>query len=276
MAGQIVLELASGPLTLEPGGAPMAATLVVRNDGDVVDEVVLHVEGLDSAWFTLAEQSVRLFPGEHQEVSLTVHAPVDAEAGPRVFRVVGASRARPTDSAALTVAVQVNRVTGPGAATLDLLPIRQRVRGSRAASYVVRVRNQDNAPLALRLVAIDPLDALTLHVDPDLVVVPAGGETTARLRATPRHRVLTGIERVFEFALSGVADDDPVAPPLARVSGQLVDAPWLVPFGQLLARPTRGLLLGALPLLVAAVVAAWFVVDRASAPVAYRPDLRRQ
>jgi hypothetical protein len=259
MAAEAPLELSSTTVAVEPGGNVVAATLLVRNTGDVVDEIVLHLEGLDPSWFSLSVSAVRLFPGEDQAVQLELKAPPTATAGPHAFRVAATSRARPTDATTIDATLTVARLTGAGLVAAELLPFRRKVRGPRTASYLVRLHNQSNGDLPLRLIATDPLEQLALRIDDELLIVPAGGEASTRLHARARHRPLAGPERGYEFGLVGVADDEPLAPPLVRISGQLSHSPWLPAMGQLLVRPTSGLIMRALPLLLAAALVAWFL-----------------
>jgi hypothetical protein len=47
MAGRIGLELGETQFTVEPGGAAPTATVLVRNDGSLVDQFLVRIGGLD-------------------------------------------------------------------------------------------------------------------------------------------------------------------------------------------------------------------------------------
>src|SRR5438105_958130 len=88
MVAEIGLALSETEVFAPPDGAPVGVTLIVRNDGALVDEVRLHVEGLDPAWVRLSSDSLRLLPGSQTDVHLEVQVPAGAPAGWSPFRVI--------------------------------------------------------------------------------------------------------------------------------------------------------------------------------------------
>src|SRR5919202_1061350 len=130
MATRIRLSLSEAALAAQPDGAPVGATLVVRNDGTLVDEVRLHVEGLDPAWYQLSPPSLRLLPGGQADVRLEVQVPAGASAETLAFRVVATAQSAPDEPVAVDATLEV-AATGPGGLELTLHP--QRVAARRVA-----------------------------------------------------------------------------------------------------------------------------------------------
>ncbi|MGH2356373.1 MAG: FixG Ig-like domain-containing protein, partial [Chloroflexota bacterium] len=271
------LALSQTVFAAEAGGPPLAATLVVHNRSEVVEQFSLAVEGLDPDWYELAPPSLSLFPGEQAEARLLVHPPDAAAGGRYPFHVVAtpstantsapssatagsttsvtASQSPATPAMAATVAATLEIAT-VDAAELTLAPSRQRAR--REATYTVRLANHGNAAHSFRLLAADPAEALRYRCEPEDVTVPAGGEATARLHVRARHTALTGPARAFPFTVTVARSEDSLATPLAEAAGELVRAP-LVPFLAALPVAGRQAAVLAIPILALLAVAAWIM-----------------
>ena len=74
------------------GGAATAGHHLGRDAGRVVDEVSLHVDGLDPSWYRLEPEQLSLFPGAGETATLSVQLPPEAVAGSYPCRVLAASR----------------------------------------------------------------------------------------------------------------------------------------------------------------------------------------
>ncbi|HEX8968069.1 MAG TPA: hypothetical protein VF937_09330, partial [Chloroflexota bacterium] len=220
------IELSPALATLDPGGPPTTLRVTVYNGSPIVDQFTLSVDGLETDWFSLTPGSASLFPGEQAEFQIEVHAPPTATAGQRAFRVVATSRDNPSESSSASGAVDVAAGNlAPGVLApleLTIAPQRRLARGRSSAHYTLELNNQRNEDLFVQLVATDPNAQLDLSFGPQRLLVPAGSSATASLDARARHGFLTGQPRTFEFAVQAIPADDPLQPPLSRVSGELV------------------------------------------------------
>src|SRR5919202_370702 len=107
MAAGIRLALSETELVAPPDGAPVGATLVVRNDGTLVDEVRLHVEGIDPGWVHLSPATLRLLPGSQADVRLEAQVPAGTLAGLFPFRVVATAQSAPLEPAVVEASLEV-------------------------------------------------------------------------------------------------------------------------------------------------------------------------
>lgn len=261
MTDHIWLDVSLTQLAAQPGGPPVSAVLVARNDGPLVDELVLGVAGLDTAWYTLSQPSVSLMPGASANVRLELRIPLDTPTGHHPFHVHASSTADPSQSADVEAALEVATI---GSFEVEVLPARATAR--RSALYAVRLRNSSNADRAVRLMATDEADALRYRLEPDQVVLAAGAEATASLRVEPISSRWAGRSQAFQFKLIVLPADDPTSPPLAARSGEFVQAP-LVPVLMTGLAGARWWAMLAIPLLVAIALLVWVVEAPGTPPV---------
>src|SRR6185437_5445614 len=68
----------------------------ITNSGQIVDQYVLSITGLDESWYTLTPPSVSLFPGAAANAELILHPPAGvATAGDYPFSVIATSASNP-------------------------------------------------------------------------------------------------------------------------------------------------------------------------------------
>jgi hypothetical protein len=150
----------------------------------VVDEVSLHVEGLDPSWYRLEPERLNLFPGASGTATLSLQLPEPAVAGRYPFRVLATLREAGGAPAGVDVSLDV---PATGAIALILEPTRRIA--NREARYTARLSNPGNAVRTLRLDATDPESALEFGLTPaDLMLAPgesASAEVRVRERAAP-------------------------------------------------------------------------------------------
>jgi hypothetical protein len=244
------------PATFAPAvaGGPLVAAITVRNGAGVVDEIALHLEGLDPSWYQLEPQRFNLFPDAEGVATLTLSIPEGVPAGTFPFRLVAVSRQAPDAPVTAEASLAVAAVSQLG---LMLVPPRRRATGE--ASFVARLRNDGNDVVALHLDATDPDEALRFAIRPaDLTLAP--GETASvDVRARLRRRRLTGRDRSHPFAV-GAYDATPGqidgAEPLTTAPGEIVQAP-LWPFLSVISLSLRQAAMLGLLLLLPLAVLGW-------------------
>jgi hypothetical protein len=262
VSDRIRVELAPLSVEVVAGGSTASIAIVVRNDSAIVDEFGLRVDGLDSDWYSLSRPSVSLFPGEQSELHLELRVPPAAAGGTYPFTVVATSRDNPAESTLASAACEVT-TAAQTAIVLTIVPPRQLVRGRGRAAYTLRLANPRHAPMPVQILVSDAEQQLDLHVGPERLVVPAGGEATATVEARPRRGLLFGQGRSFVYSTSILPDDDPSAPPYAVGTAELAQAPVLPLLGVVAGLP--GGLQRRLPLVLGGLAALalllWFLAS---------------
>jgi hypothetical protein len=192
--GRIGILLASTEFAVAPDES-VAIPLILFNQGLEGDVVTLSVEGIPMGWIFASSASTPLSPGQHQEVTLTIHPPRSGEvgAGRHPFKIRAASQAVPGQMAVADCILTIATFTEFRS---ELRP--QQIEAGQPAR--VMVENQGNVPQAFTLTWQSPDDSLEFAPAPSQEYHVAPGEmTTAEFSAKPRSRPLFGRERAWPF-----------------------------------------------------------------------------
>jgi hypothetical protein len=237
--------------------------LAVVNQGPVVDQFGLLVEGLDPAWYTVKTASVNLVPGAAGMLELDIHLPDghDALAGTHEVTLRVLSREAPTAPAVVYVTIDVIALGGVEA---TLTPQRVAIGWRGEGRYALTIANRGNSDLLLDLAARQADDTLVLRLEPDRVSLPHGGSAEARVVAVPRKRPVVALARSHPFsvealpAVSAPEAETAALEPVATTNGELVYRPPLATLAALPLGLQRLLMaLAALALLAALLI--WFL-----------------
>jgi hypothetical protein len=193
--GRIGILLASTEFAVAPDES-VTIPLVLFNQGLEGDVITLSVEGIPTGWVMASSASTPLSPGQHQEVTLTIHPPRSGEvgAGRHPFKISAASQAVPGQMAVADCILTIATFTEFSS---ELRP--QQIEAGQPAR--VMVENQGNIPQAFTLTWQSPDDSLEFAPAPSQEFHIAPGEmTTAEFSAKPRSRPLFGRERAWPFA----------------------------------------------------------------------------
>jgi hypothetical protein len=200
--GRIGLLLGATEFPVAPGES-VSIPLTLFNQGLEGDVVNLAVEGIPSSWVSASAASVRLSPGQQQEVSLTIQPPRsgDGGAGRHPFRILATSQAAPGQVAAADCVLTIATFTQ---FNTKLRP--PRIEAGEPARVVVE--NRGNIQQAFTLTWQSPDDGLEFEPAPTQELRIAPGEVhMAEFRAKPRSRPLLGRERVWPFTARVQAAD---------------------------------------------------------------------
>ncbi|MGH2354651.1 MAG: hypothetical protein ACRDI2_16325 [Chloroflexota bacterium] len=227
MPDQVPVELNPSKIEIEPGAAPVQATVTIQNLGDVVEQYNVEVDGLDSEWFTAPVAAVGLFPGDQEQVRISFHPPKreGMRAGAYPFRVVVRGR----NGIQEIGADGVLDVRGTAIFRLDMTPRRQTARGK--GSYRLKVINSGGVDVELGLEARDAEEACTFAFRDEAPSVAAGKTGEVPFTVRPKSRPWVGQERSYEFMITA-------RPQNARgqsqsVSGQFTHRPLFRDWGWL-------------------------------------------
>ena len=149
-------------------------TIQVRNDSDVIEQVVCSMPELNERWYEVSPLALNLFPGELGELRLTLALPRSFPAGRHELNASISGRVR-GQTLLQPVAIDVDPlfdmllVTNPSVIT-----------ARRRGRYLVTLQNRGNIPVEMAVRASDSEAALTLELDrPVLTVEPNEQQTTA-------------------------------------------------------------------------------------------------
>ena len=119
-----------------------AFTLQVRNDSDVIEQIVCTVPGLDPAWYEVSPVALNLFPGDVGEVRLTLALPRTFPAGRHELHASDRRPGARPDAAAAGWSSTSSRCS-----TCSWSPTRRSITARRRGRYLVTLQNRGNAPV---------------------------------------------------------------------------------------------------------------------------------
>jgi hypothetical protein len=214
------IKVTLSPTALEVNaGESVELTATIHNRSQVVDQFTIALEGLAPSWYDFSVASVSLFPGDKDQIKVTIHPPKTAEtkAGSYPFTVRAISGADPEQSTVAEASVEVRTFAGLSA---DMSPTR--IVG-QSGTYIITLNNQGNADATQSFEASDPEEGLNYTFKPEEVTVPAGGSATVELVAKLKKKPKIDGEKEYPFQVvvkpSGA---DKFSPEAKTLNGQLV------------------------------------------------------
>lgn len=216
---RFVAALEQSDIGADPGGVARVRAKVI-NKGSIVDRFTLQVAGEASSWTSPDRPEVNLYPETEEYVELIFRPPRTpaVTSGPKGFRLTIASTEDPGVTAVLDGRVHLGAFHGLSA---ELVP--RNIHGKERGRSTVRLENEGNAPLYVRLTAQDPDGALAFDLSPAEVEVLPGEESVAEVGVKARRPLRTGAPRTQPLQIN--VEADPV--PEQRLDGAFVQAPSL-------------------------------------------------
>ena len=220
MSDKIGVTLSSTALEVNAGDS-VEFTATIHNRSQIVDQFTIGLEGVDPTWYELSVASVSLFPGDKDEVKITIHPPKTAEtkAGSYPFTVKAVSGADPQEFTAAEASLEVHTF-----AELSVEMSPTRVVG-QSGTYVITLNNQGNADITRNFEASDPEEGLSYTFNPREITVPAGGSATVQLSARLKKKPKVEGEGEKEYPFQVVikpTEADKFSPEAKTLNGQLV------------------------------------------------------
>lgn len=253
-------SLASRQLSVTPGQS-VEATVLVRNNGTLVDQFTLDIVGDSREWAEVEPPILNLMPGADGQATVRFSPPRNSSvlAGQVPFGVRVLSREDPPNSSVAEGAVEVEPFTD---LQLELAPKTSKCR-SKAVHEVV-VDNSGNVPIPVEVVTNDPDEQMKLTLDHSTLVVQPGTSAFLKLRAKPYDRFLRGPDKRLPFGVTAMSGDLPPVNADGTVVQQQLLPKWLLP--------------AVVALLAAAVVLAvlWFTLVKPTVQTAAREAGKKQ
>jgi beta-lactam-binding protein with PASTA domain len=180
-------------LSVEPGQRDRVMALV-RNQGSIVDNYQLRVEGMPDSWWSIYPDTVYLVPfgtgGTYeQEVEIHIHPPRAPEAVAKLWelQVVAHSKAQSRTAASAPFGLVIEPYTET---STNLRP--QRAKGRRKAHYDVAVENKANAPVLVALEGEDTDDELEFGFNRPPHEIPPGQTVQTAMQVRPPKQIWIG------------------------------------------------------------------------------------
>jgi hypothetical protein len=218
MSDKIKVTLSTTALEVNAGES-VELIANIHNRSEIVDQFTIMLEGLAPAWYDFSVASVSLFPGDKDQIKVTIHPPKTAEtkAGSYPFTVRAISGADPQQSTVAEASVEVHTFAELSA---DMSPTRL---VGQSGTYFITLNNQGNADVTQSFEASDPEEGLNYTFKPEEVTVPAGGNATVELIAKLKKKPKLDGEKEYPFQVvvkpSGA---DKFSPEAKTLNGQLV------------------------------------------------------
>lgn len=198
----IGVNLASPPLAVMPGQST-AASVVLQNRGNTVDEFTVSVADLPPDWVQIARPRVSLVPGARDEITIVIR-PGEGAAGPagaHRFTVIVQSREHGFDVRSIgELSVQpVEKIEAV------MRPLKGR------GDFTVEVRNRGNVPAPLAIEGSDDEGKLEFSINDQEPLQP--GETRmVPVGVAPRKKKKFGRETSTPFRIGVRAGQNPAGP----------------------------------------------------------------
>lgn len=225
--------LAQDVVAVDPGSSqPLSIELV--NEGSVLDNLEVTVEGLDPSWTALPEASVVIDPGKSHKERIVFRIPRESESasGSYPFLV----RVRSLNSGEGRTVQGILEVKPFYQLSLDVEPRRVIVSPFQPESELtLRVLNLGNTEQELQFFANDPDHECTYSFELEKAVVGPGQQRTLQMTLKTRKRSVLSASKLFAISLSARSTAN--ATVAAYSNAQLEVRPLLspVPFFSVLA-----------------------------------------
>lgn len=182
-------------LSVEPG-QQTSTQLRIRNNGAVVDLFTFEGLGAAATWIDVQPESVSLFPGAEETVTVNFRPPRSSSVapGPTPFGIKVVSQEDPAGSAAEEGVITVGQFADR---TVELFPLT--ARGRRRGRFELAVDNRGNAPIQVDLAGSDGEGVCDYKFASDSVVVEPGTAKFTKLRVEPRKKFWKGPPKTHQF-----------------------------------------------------------------------------
>lgn len=207
-------------------GVPAVVAVTVQNPHDIIAGASLRVLGADPSWVQLSDERISLFPGESQDVTVTLNPPVDLPAGARRVAVQVQELTPPHEVALAEVVLEVPPQENVSMRVDPLL-----AHGGRSAAFGLVVENHGNTVVRAQLRGHDEEERVRFEFRPAAVDLAPGEHAAVEVVARARRR-LTGNPVVRPLTLHAdtrspeqVAAGEPLPEPLARAT--FLQRAWL-------------------------------------------------
>jgi hypothetical protein len=217
MPSPILLSVNTNRISVAPG-ASVEFAVTVQNLTTLLDQVALHVGGIDPAWVQIVPPFLPVFALSTASARVIISPPGNfAQAAAGLYPLQISGKAQET-SGPEAQAATVLEVQSAGDYQIKLGT--GRAAGYQETAYSLSVQNAANMPLRVRFSGADKNDALWYKFEPFQLAIPAGSAASAVL--TVKGKQASANSQAIIFSVSAAGDFDlHGAPALAAPARQL-------------------------------------------------------
>ena len=176
---------------------PLAISVTVSNNTDLIGGYHLRVLGADPDWVRLDAENLSLFPGDQETVGATVGIPPGIGAGGRRMAVQVRELTPPR-----SISVTEIELVVPAEEALGMRLAPMTVVAGKNAIFGVVVTNNGNTTVAVSPSGTDAEGKIAFRFAPEVVSLAPGDQAIADLRATaPRRWFGTPVIRPFALGV---------------------------------------------------------------------------
>ncbi len=221
--GRVGVFVEDMQFVIQPGSS-LTTKLVLLNQGPVVDHFRISVQGIPPSWVTGAPPTVRLMPGEQQEVSLTLKPARSSKH--RAGRYPITLQVSSQDAPAETAEVRLTLTLGSYSQfNTELFP--QKIAAGQTGR--ISVHNQGNTQETFNLQYQDRAGELAFKPPSEQLRVQEGQSAAAEFKAAPKQRRWIGGSQTHAFtARISVAGGETQTQTGELVSRALIPT-WVIP-----------------------------------------------
>ncbi len=221
--GRVGLFADVSSLSVEPGSST-AVSVILLNQGPVVDHFQVAVEGIPPEWIPAPLPLIQLLPGAQQEVVLTIQPPrvPESRAGKYPLAIRATSQDNPNEFAEVTGTLTVGEFS-----QFESTIRPQKIRAGKVAE--ITVENRGNTPQTYSLSWQDRANELVFEADDTELRIPEGQSATSQFRAVPRHRRLIGGTKTHSITTQVAAPSGEVQSYSAEVLSKAMIPAWVPP-----------------------------------------------
>jgi hypothetical protein len=199
MSDRIKVKLNPVALQVNAGGEPVEASITVQNLGDIVDRFSFQLDKLDSAWYTLPEPAVSLFPNDKAQVQIKFQVPKKEgiKSGAYPFNLRVSSDSNSEEYSIVQGSLEIGSLAE---FHLDMNP--KRVETRKSAEYKITLANSGTSDLTFDLKARDTEEGCRFWFTPQNPAVPAWQTVVIKLIGQPKRRPWLGENKPYNFTLA--------------------------------------------------------------------------
>jgi len=214
-------------------GRNLQATLIIQNRGDVVDQLDIRVGGVPPTWIQLSQESLPLFPGDQDQVTVIFCPPRTAESVSGVHRITiwVQSKEHPGQYTRVQDKLQVSQFYQT---KMDINP--KRASGRADVDYRLRLTNEGNTPDSYQFTAQDDEQGLEYRFARQSIALRPGQSAEIALTVEPKKTKTFGSSQTANFRVTalGAKGGETTTTAAQLVHAALIPI-WLLPIAGLLA-----------------------------------------
>ncbi len=197
--GKVGVYMENTNLVVEPGSST-STTLVMLNQGSLVDHFNIQVTGIPDNWLSSKPRPIQLMPGDQQEVTLVFQVPRTAEsrAGRYSINIRISSQSAPDQAVDVRAAFNVGVFS---TFSCDFHP--KKIRTNQTAQ--LSIQNKGNSREVFTIKLRDRGDELKFKPAVVQVTVPENQSTTTAFRAESKKRRWIGSPQTHQFSAEVVS-----------------------------------------------------------------------